>query len=384
MDLSALDAALQDEIDREVLPGVSYAILRGGETIATRCLGWADREQRIGLREDHLFRVFSNTKLVTSCAVLQLVEQGRCGLDDLVADYLPALRSLRVLRPGATSLADTEPCREPPRLRHLLTHTAGFTYAFTDPGAPLGKAYTEAGVHDRMRSLVQMVEALEGLPLLFTPGTDWNYSIAIDLAGRILEVVTGQRLDAYLQANVFDPLQMRDTCFFVPPEQQHRLAALYVGDAPHRRGLRRADHLPYPGAYLSPVPRINPGGGLVSSLGDTCKLLAVLQGGGAPLLQPQSMAWVLENQLPPEVWVTSAGRRLPGRGHSFAGSVTVQASELDPASAIGDLQWGGLAGTKWLVSTSGGYACALMTQRFMGYDLPYWDRFRGLLRQAMA
>jgi CubicO group peptidase (beta-lactamase class C family) len=386
MDFSAVDAALQQEIDLGVLPGVSYAILRGGDLVASRCLGWADREQGVRLREDHLFRVFSNTKLATSLAVLQLVEQGRCGLDDLVADYLPALRAPRVLRPEATSIEDAAPSTEPLRLRHLLTHTAGFTYSFTDPGAPLGQAYVAARVHDRKRTLAEMVASLEGLPLLFTPGTDWNYSIAIDIAGHLLEVVTGQKIDAYLRTHIFEPLQMRDTFFFVPPEKHDRLAALYVGDprSPGGAGLRRADEMPYPGAFLAPEPRVNPGGGLVSSLGDMCKLLAVLQANGAPLLRPSSMARVFENQLPPGVWITTGGQRLPGRGHSFAASVTVQASELDPASHVGDVQWGGLAGTKWLVSPRGGYACALMTQRYMGYDLPYWDRFRALVRGVMV
>src|SRR4051812_31602326 len=128
MDPTALDADLQARVDREELPGASYTVLRGGETIAQGCVGWADREARVPLREDHLFRIFSNTKLVTSIAALQLVEQGRLRVDDPVGDYVPSLRNLRVLLPGATSLGETESTREPVRIRHLMTHTAGFTY----------------------------------------------------------------------------------------------------------------------------------------------------------------------------------------------------------------------------------------------------------------
>jgi len=111
MDLRAVDAALQQWIDRDQLAGVSYAVLRGGALAAQRCLGWADKEAREPLRDDHLFRIFSNTKLVTGCAALQLLEQGRFSLDDPIGEYIPALANLQVLRPGATALDDTEPAR---------------------------------------------------------------------------------------------------------------------------------------------------------------------------------------------------------------------------------------------------------------------------------
>ncbi|HEY1230759.1 MAG TPA: serine hydrolase domain-containing protein, partial [Ramlibacter sp.] len=184
MNLPAVDAALQAAIEGEHLPGVSYAVFRRNEVLARNCLGWADREAGIALREDHLFRAFSNTKLVTSCAALQLLEQGRFGLEDDVGRYIPALKDLRVLRPGATHLEDTVPAREPVRIRHLLTHTAGFTYGFTQPDHPLSAAYREARLLDPTLDLARMVEALARIPLLFEPGSDWSYSVATDVVGR--------------------------------------------------------------------------------------------------------------------------------------------------------------------------------------------------------
>lgn len=387
MDFRQIDALLQSCVDREELPGVSYAVLRGGEVVARNCLGWADREAQVPLRDDHLFRIFSNTKLVTSCAALQLLEQGRFSADDPIGEYIPALASLRVLRPGAKDLEDCEPAREPVRIRHLLTHTAGFTYAFLDPAAPIAKAYVAAGMVDPARDLEQMMQALGTLPLLFQPGTAWNYSVATDVVGRLVEVVSGLPLDAYFQRHIFEPLGMRDTFFFVPPDQADRLATLYIGNLqqPDQPGLRRADHLPFEGAYRKRVARLNGGGGLVASLGDYTNLVRVLLQGGAPLLKPATMRLLTQNQLAPGQWIGFAG--LPGMdgiGHSFGASVTVRANAADPASVEGELAWSGLAGTQWLISPRENLAAVLMTQRYMGSWLPFWPRFTRLLRGGRA
>ena len=385
-DFRGVDAALQSWVDRGVLPGISYTVLRGGEVVARHCVGWADREARLPLRDDHLFRIFSNTKLVTSIAALQLLEQGRFRADDPVGDYIPALATMRVLR-GAASLDDTEPAREPMRIRHLLTHTAGLTYGFLDPEAPIAKAHANARVMDPKLDLVHMMQALGGLPLLFEPGSRWNYSVATDVVGRLVEVLSGQTLDAYFRQHIFAPLGMDDTFFFVPPDKADRLAPLYIGDLaqPLAPGLKRADHLPYPGAYVNATPRLGGGGGLVSSLDDYTKLVRVLLGGGAPLLQPSTMPLVLQNQLPPGMWIGCTGiPGVEGRGHSFAGSVTVRATPADPASVEGELQWGGLAGTKWFVSPREQLAAVFMTQRFAGSDLPVWPEFKQRVREAVA
>jgi len=386
MDFPTVDAALRGAIDGEQLAGVSYSVFRRDEVLARKCLGWADREARVPVREDHLFRAFSNTKLVTSCAALQLLEQGRFRLDDPVGRYLPALKDLRVLRPGATRIDDTEPAREPVRIRHLLTHTAGFTYAFTQPDAPISKAYRQARVLDPKLDLAQMTEALGTLPLLFEPGSAWNYSVATDVVGRLVEVVSGQKLDAYFQEHVFAPLGMHDTFFAVPPDKQARLAALYAGDLkePLRPGLRRADDLPYEGAYLRDVPFQGGGGGLVTSLGDYAALVRAFLRGGAPLLRPETMELVTRNQLPAGLWIGFPGQPLQvGRGHSLAAAVVVQETP-GVSLAEGQVYWGGLAGTKWFFSPREDLGAVLMTQRYMGSDLPFWPDFLRALRQDLA
>ena len=385
MDFPAVDAALQAAIDGEQLAGMSYAVFRRDGVLARKCLGWADREANIPVREDHLFRAFSNTKLVTSCAALQLLEQGRFRLDDPIGQYLPALKHLRVLRAGASSIDDTEPAREPVRIRHLLTHTAGFTYGFTQPDAPIAKAYSAARILAPQRDLAQMVDALGTLPLLFQPGSAWNYSVATDVVGRLVEVLSGQKLDAYFRQHIFAPLGMQDTFFTVPPDKQSRLAALYIGSIkePLRPGLRRADNLPHEGAYLQPVPFLGGGGGLVTSLADYTALVRALLQGGAPLLRPGTMELVTRNQLPEGMWIQFPGQPVQtGRGHSMAAAVVVQETP-GVALAEGHVYWGGLAGTKWFFSPREDLGAVLMTQRYAGSDLPFWPDFMRALRQDM-
>ena len=383
MSFEGVDALLREWIERGELPCASYTVLRQGEVVARTAIGWADREARIPLRTDHLFRAFSNTKLVTSLAALQLLEEGRFGLDDPVGEYIPQLANLRVLRPGAKTIEDTEPAREPVRIRHLLTHTAGFTYAFTRPDAPIAKAYLAARVSDPELDLAQMMDALAQVPLVFQPGSAWNYSVAIDVVGRLVEVLAGEPLDAVFRRRIFAPLGMEDTFFFVPPAKQDRLVAMYMGSLkePRKPALRRVDQLPYPDAYRRPFPRLNPGGGLVTSLDDYTRLVGALLQGGAPLLKPRTMPLVTQNQLPPGMWIEDPVQE--GRGHSLAASVTVHANPADPGSEPGDVQWGGLAGTKWMFSPREGFAVVLMTQRYMGFDLPYWGEFKQAVRSAL-
>jgi CubicO group peptidase (beta-lactamase class C family) len=383
--VNEIQSTLQSAIDGQQLAGVSYTVFRRDQLLAQHCLGHADKEAKTPMREDHLFRAFSNSKLVTSIAALQLLEQGRFRLDDPIGQYIPALQDLRVLRPGATSLEDTEPAREPVRIHHLLTHTAGFTYGFTDPDAPIAKAYREARILDPRLDVAHMTEALGRLPLLFQPGTDWNYSVAIDVVGRLVEVVSGQKLDAYFDARIFKPIGMQDTFFSVPADKQHRLAALYMGSIkePLRPGLRRADHLPYENAYRAPVPFLGGGGGLVTSLADFTVLVRTLLRGGAPLLRPETMELVTRNQLPAGMWIHFPGQPVQvGRGHSLAAAV-VMAQTPGIALAKGQVYWGGLAGTKWFFSPREDLGAVLMTQRYMGSDLPFWPDFMRALRRDL-
>lgn len=359
-------------VNADILPCASAAVLVDGELAFQSCAGWADKERKIALAADHLFRVFSNTKLITSCAALLLVDDGLLDLDEPVSRHLPAFAGLRVLRPGATRLTDTEPARRPITARHLFTHTAGFSYARTRSGTLLGDAYdTHRLMLDASQSLEHVVNTLATLPLMVQPGTAWEYSLCTDVLARLIEVVSGERFDHFLKTRVFDPLGMRDTSFHVSSERRERLVGLYRSvhpDLPLRGGLERCDDLPYRGAYVEPHALLSGGGGLVSTLGDMVALMKSLVCARHALLSPASLNLLLSDQLPPDMSIRFPNARaVVGRGFSFAGAVTRTRTPLDPAGAEGEVQWGGIAGTHWWVSPATGSAAVIMTQRYMSF-----------------
>jgi len=387
-DFAALRAAMQRYVDRQILPGLSYAILHGRDVIDIGCFGWADREREVALRTDHVFRVFSNTKLVTSIMVLQLLEEGRIALDDPIERYIPELGQRRVLKPGATTLEDTEPARGPISIRHLMSHSAGLSYGLLDPGTLMFKAYTERQVMHPGKTLPEMMQALAELPLSFEPGTAWEYSVATDVLGRLIEVVSGQQLDAAFRQRVFEPLGMVDTMFTLPPEQHHRLVAYYAGadfKDPMKPGLTRTDLAPYPAAYLKPFPKLSGGGGLVSTLADMVALVRSLLPDGPTLLRGDTIVQMMTNQLPRGVWVgfPNAGE-VAGKGFGLAGAVTLNPSPIDPPASTGELQWGGIAGTHWWIAPQANLSAVLMAQRQMAFWHPFSFEFKRLAHQALG
>src|SRR6476620_8402917 len=279
-------AAMQRYVDGNLFSGFSSAVLVGRDLADVSCIGWADKEARIPLRVDHLFRIFSNTKLVTSCAALLLFEEGRFRLDDPIERYIPQLANRRVLRPGATSLDQTEPALRPITIRHLMSHSSGLSYGLLDPETPIFNAYHERKVNSPATTLAEMIDVLADLPLAYHPGASWEYSVAIDVLARLVEVISGQRFDAFIQSRILGPLGMVDTGFVV--SDRHRLVAYYAGADlmdPMKPGLTRIDDAPYPGAYLRPFPRQSGGSGLVSTLPDTVAFIRSLLPGGQTLLK---------------------------------------------------------------------------------------------------
>lgn len=379
---------LQRYVDLDILPGASYAVLEGAELVDWGCIGWADKENRVELRSDHLFRVFSNTKLVTTCAAMLLLEALHIDLDTPVERFLPQLAARRVLRPGATSLEDTVRATNPITIRHLLSHSSGLGYGLLDEGSLIYAAYEARAILSPERTLAQMVDALSNLPLLFEPGTDWEYSIATDVLGRLIEVVSGQPLDDFIRRRVLDPLGMRDTVFTVAARHQDRLTAYYSGadpDDPMAPGLERIDHEPFEGAYLKPMPNLSAGGGLVSTLPDMVRLVRSLNPIEPTLLSSTTLREMMRNQLAAGVNIRFPRTgRLPGKGHGLAGAVTIEPSALDPPASRGECQWGGLAGTHWWISPCTGLSAVLMTQRKMSFWHPFAFDFKRLVYQAMG
>ena len=374
-DFSKLHATMQTVVDANLLAGVSTAVLHGRDLVDLHCAGMADREARKPLAPDHLFRIFSNTKLLTTCAVMLLWEDGRVDLDAPIEQFIPQLGKRRVLRPGATSIDDTEPADGPITIRQLLSHSSGLSYGLLDPGTLMYKAYIGRKVLSPATTLADMMNVLEGLPLSFHPGRAWEYSVATDVLSRLVEVASGQRFDDFLQTRILGPLGMTDTGFVVPDAQQHRLVAYYAGASltePMKPGLTRTDDSPYPGAYRRPVPRLSGGGGLVSSLPDMITLIRSLIPGGPMLLKPETVALMMRNQLPEGTYI-----RFPtvgeakGKAFGLGGAVTLAASSIDPPDSVGEFQWGGIAGTHWWINPQRNLAGIVMAQRQMAFWHPF-------------
>jgi len=387
-DFTAVRAAMQRYVDQDLLTGVSWAVLRGRELVEVDCVGQADREAGTPLGTDHIFRIFSNTKLLTSCAVLQLMEAGQIALDDPIETYLPQLGDRQVLCPGATDAGDSEPAAGSITIRHLLSHSSGLSYGLLDPGSLLFGLYTEHKVNHPGRTLADMIDALAGLPLAYHPGTSWEYSVATDVLARLVEVVTGDSFGDVLQSRILDPLGMTDTGFVVPADQRRRLVAYYAGSSltnPLQPGLHRTDEAPYPGAYLQSFPRQSGGGGLASTLPDMVAMIRALLPGDDTLLTSETLAMLGDNQLADGVSIRFPRvGEVPGKGYGLAGAVTMTPADTDPAGSTGEIQWGGIAGTHWWITADRQYAGLLMAQRQMAFWHPFSFEFKKLVYDALG
>lgn len=384
----SLHTAMQMQVDQKFLPCVSTALIRGSEVVDTFCAGFADNEAGIPLREDHIFRMFSSTKLVTACAVLMLFEQGLIKWDDPIEAYIPELGSRQVLKPGATNIDDVEPAKTPISIRHLMTHTSGLSYGMFDPGTTMFNAYNKAAVMHPGKTLREMMTTLASLPLSFHPGTQWEYSVATDVLGRLVEVVSGESFGQFLSSRVFEPLGMTDTDFWVPEAKLNRLCALYVGVDlldPTKPGLLRADDKPFPGAYTRKLARESGGGGLVSTLGDTVKFIQSFLPGSPKLLKPDTIELMYGNQLAAGLCVQFPNMpRFESKGFGLGSSVTIGTTAWEPAEVVGEVGWGGLAGTIWWINPRIGIAGVLMTQRYFGFGNPYSFIFKNHAYKALG
>ena len=388
VDFSASHALVQSYIDRHLLPGFSSVVLRQGEVVDSFCAGFANIDTGEPLRPDHIHRIFSNTKLMTSVLTLMLMEQGHFQLDDPIKNWIPEFGHVRVLKPGATSIDDTEALQADISIRHLLSHQSGLSHGVFDPGSVIFNAYTAAGVRSPNLSLNDVMPRLAALPLSFQPGTDWDYAMGADLLARLAEIITGLAWQDVLRTHLLEPLGMLDTGYLVRVGEQARLATLYRGPdlwKPRLPGLLAHPDVPWPDANLKPVARQAGTGGLVSTQADYLRLLMQLQPGQPGLLKPATLAEMMRDQLPAHVCVRfQAMGRLEHLGFGLGGAVTRRASALQPNSLAGEFQWGGLAGTHWCISPANSITIVQMAQRHFGFWNPFWFEYKEQVYQALA
>jgi len=391
--LHRLDAHLQGYVNDGRLAGWNLAVMRAGRVAHVTAGGHQDREAGREVSADTIWRIYSMTKPITSVAAMVLWEQGRFELKDPVTRFLPEFAHTKVWRSGSVTLPMYEPVSEPMALWHLLSHTAGLTYGFLF-AHPVDELYRRAGFEWGVPpglNLAEVVGRLAELPLLFQPGREWNYSMSIDVMGRIIEVITGQPLDVALRELVLEPLGMHDTGFWCPPEHAERLAVLY-GAHP---GTRLATRLEAAGqAALAQPAAFLGGGGLMSTLGDYVRFTEMLRRGGeldgVRILGPRTVELMCANHLPGGADLTQVGRPLfsetafDGVGFGLLGSVTLDPAATKTGGSVGDVAWGGAASTAFWVDPVEDLAVVFMTQLLPSSTHPIRSQLRQLVYQAIV
>lgn len=393
LDFSPIHERLAFYVDEGILSCANCLIMRGTDVIDFARFGYMDLESKAPLAEDAIYRMYSNTKLVTSVAAMQLQEQGLVGLDDPVADYIPAFADMQVLKPDAASADDVEPANEQMRIRHILSHTAGLSYGFIEPESVVDQAYAAAGIdilNDFSLTLEGLCDKLGALPLAYQPGTQWRYSFATDVVARLVEVVSGKRFDEYLKANILGPLEMSDTDFWVPPEKTDRFTTMYAPlDLldPMKPGLVKVDD-PKEGSYTRQRNLLSGGGGLVSTVQDYLAFLRMIVNGGTwqgvRILNPETLELMRTNQLAAGSGVSFPMWEMPGTVFGLGFALKEKLAESEPAGMLNEYHWGGMAGTHSWMAPETGITGMCMTQRMPGFWHPFSHEFKDLAYRISA
>ena len=381
------------------LPGVLTLVARRGQVASLACVGDRDLAAGRPVEADTIFRMYSMTKPITSVALMTLYEEGRFQLDDPVSRFLPELGGLRVWDDGTPLSFRTVPAEREITVRDLLTHTAGFTYGFMGRH-PLDALYRRRGLEGRAvlapqegtpsADLAELVAKLGELPLLFSPGSRWSYSVATDVCGHLVERLSGQSFDAFLAERIFGPLEMVDTGFSVTADQADRLAACYACTA--------ADPLvevdaPATSSYLSPPTYLSGGGGLVSTAADYLRFaLMLLNGGeldGQRILGRKTVEYMTVNHLPTGGDLASMGQRVfsettyEGIGFGLGFSVVLDPVKAAVVGSVGEYAWGGAASTMFWVDPREELVVLLLTQLLPSSTYPIRRQMKALTYQAL-
>jgi len=379
------------------LPGWLLTINRHGRLAYVARCGSRDLEARLPVTDDTLWRIYSMTKPVTSVAAMILYEEGTLALTDPVSAFIPSFGDVRVYAGGSDLKQVTEPAVEPVRIWHLLTHTSGLTYGFHRVH-PVDALYRAAGFEWGTPPGVDLAQACDmwaGFPLLFQPGTEWNYSVATDVLGRVVEVASGQRLDEFFAARILGPLGMTDTAFWAGPTTRERLAALYRPDADGK--ATRMDSF---GQWALKEPRmLSGGGGLVSTAADYDRFTQMLlhrpdspagELDGIRLLSPRTIGYMTRNHLPGGLDLETFGRPLyaesPFRGVGFGLGLAVV---IDPVPgkvicSAGEISWGGAASTAFWIDQDADLTVSFFTQLLPSSTHPIRPQLRQLVYQALV
>lgn len=381
------------------LAGAVTQVWRRGELALNSVLGFADRERRTPMAEDSIFRIYSMSKPITSVAIMMLVEECKIALDDPVSKYIPSWEKLGVYAGGFMEGFQTRASARPMRVVDLLRHTSGLTYGFQQ-NTNVDAAYRKLKVGELATAgtLDEMIEKLATLPLEFSPGDAWNYSVSTDVLGYLVGKVSGMAFEDFLKTRIFDPLGMVDTAFYVPQEKVSRFCACYaIGALGSKVVSEKGPELqddPHTSAYREPPSFVSGGGGLVSTAADYMRFARMLlQGGeldGVRLLGPKTIELMTANHLPGGVDLPRLSRSMfteaaydgVGFGLGFATTIA-PASTLIPGSA-GDFFWGGAASTFFWVDPREDMIVLFLTQLLPSTAYPIRRQLRTLVYSAIT
>ncbi len=366
--LAEVDRFMEREVADQKLPGGIVIVSHGGKIGFFRAYGLQDREAQKPMRTNTIFRIYSMSKAITTAAALNLYDAGKLGLDDPVSKYIPSFTNLMV----ATTNGLRPPLR-PVTIRDLMLHISGLTYG--DGPDALKEAYSRLKPMEST-NLADMVEKLSQVPLAFDPGTDWHYGVGVDVLGRVIEVVSGKSLDDFLTQTIFQPLDMKDTAFSVPPEKLDRFAANYT----RTNGLKVID-APAESKFAKKVTLFSGGGGLVSTARDYMRFLTMIENGGTldghRILRAKTVKLMSSNLLPKEAFPIYFGKEKEfGTGFGLGFAVCTEVTSWDPAAHVGEYGWDGAASTHYWISPADKLIVVTLEQ-IMPYE---WDTERGVKR----
>jgi len=382
--LARIAPVMEQFVRDGTFPGISLTVARKGQVAYQQEFGYADVEKKTPLAKDAIYRIFSMTKPITGVAVMILYEEGRFALDDPVSKFVPCFKDVQVAEAETAEGLTLVKAEREVTIRDLLRQTSGFSYG--GASSAVGKRYQSAGLMDPQSTLPQMMQKACGIPLLFQPGSQWEYGVSIDMLGALVEIVSGQPLDRFMQTRIFDPLKMVDTGFFVPENKLNRLVTAY--SYVPGKGLVGSPGGPAVDRYKKGgVTLLSGGGGLVSTVSDYLRFATMLARGGAlggvRVLAPSTVALMSMDQLPKGVEPDFWGGKNGGNGYGFTMSVTKDVAATTGYGSVGDFGWDGAASTYFRIDTKEDLVLLLMTHR-TPCDLEIQVKAKALVYQALV
>lgn len=390
--LARVDHLAHGYVDSGRLPCGLTVVARHGQIVHHDVYGWADIDADRKLAADDIFRVYSMTKPITSIALMQLYERGEILLENAVSRYIPSFADIAVWEGGTADDYTTVPAEREITVHDVLTHQAGFTAGFQFQ-TPVDELYRRHGLGDLVRPDVPLDEAMDvlaSLPVEFQPGSRWSYGMSTDVCGRIVEVVSGQPLDAYLRENVFGPLSMVDTDFWVPESEIDRLTTNYVRNK--KKVLRPIDSIGRT-RYDQRPTYLSGAGGLVSTAADYQRFVQMLANGGElddqRIIGGRTLAFMALNHLPGGATLNDRGQStfaetaMEGVGFGLGFSVVVDPAATRAVNSVGTYGWGGAASTIFWVDPVEDLTVLFLTQLLPSNTFPIRRQLQATVSQAL-